>query len=146
MEPVTIFAEEFALLLDAALPELGLTPRPDRPAFEQRRCFSFRLSAPSAAAMRPLSVVVTQRDVQVEFLGAYRRFVSPHDAVALIREVIEEVAIVETWYSGPDPQDCAFVIIKALPLRPFWVEGVTRIVRRSWKGTYDADKTWLESD
>lgn len=133
------YAEEFASLLDAALPELGVAARPDRPALEQRRCSSIQVPCPSAAITSPLSISVTQSEITVEFLSARSRLTSPHEAVALIRELIEETAIVETWF-GPDLRDCVFVNVKALPAGPMKVPGVTRIVRQSWRGTYDADE------
>ena len=134
------YAEEFASLLDAALPELRVAARHDSPALEQRRCFSFQVPCPSAAITSPLSITVTQSEITVEFLSARSRLTSPHEAVALIRELIEETVIVETW-SGPDLRDCAFVNVNALPSGPMKIPGVTRIVRQSWRGTYDADES-----
>ena len=133
------YAEEFASLLDAALPELGVAAGPVRSALEQRRCFSFQVPCPSGAVTSPLFVSVTQSEITVEFLGARSRLANPGEAVALIRELIKETVIVETW-SGPDPRDCAFVNVNALPSGPMKIPGVTRIVRQSWRGTYDADE------
>lgn len=133
------YAEEFASLLNAALPELGVAAKLARSAVEQRRCFSFQVPCPSPAVTSPLSVSVTPSEIMVEFLGARGRFVNPRQAVTLIRELIEERAIVETW-SGPALRDCAFVNVNALPSGPMKIPGVTRIVRQSWRGTYDADE------
>jgi hypothetical protein len=135
----TNFAEEFASLLAAALPELGVAARPDRPALEQRRCFSFQVACPSAAVTSPLSMTVTQTEITVEFLSARSRLTDPQEAVGLIRDLIEGTVIVETWFS-PEPSAPAFVNVKAWPRGPFTVPGVTRIVRRSWRGTYDTDE------
>ena len=133
------YAEEFASLLDAALPELGVAGRPDTPALEQRRCFSFQVPCPSAAVTSPLSISVTQSEITVAFLSVRSRLTNPHEAVALIRELIEETVIVETWY-GPSSRDCAFANVNASPSGPMKVPGVTRIVRQSWRGTCDADE------
>ena len=134
------FAEEFASLLDAAVPEFGVAPRPDRPVLEQRRCFSFQVSCPSAAVPTPLSISVTQSEIVLEFLSVRRRFTKPHEAVALIRELLDETVIVEKWF-GLDCQDYAFVNVNVLPSKPMKLPGVTRIVRQSWRGTYDADES-----
>jgi hypothetical protein len=99
MEVLKTFAEESASLLDVALPELGLAARSDRPAFEQRRCLAFQVPCPSAGITTPLSVVVTQDEITVEFLGARRRFVGSRLAVDLIRELIAETVILAAWYS-----------------------------------------------
>ena len=133
------FAEEFASLLDAALPELGVAARPARSALEQRRCFSFQVPCPSAVVTSPLSVSVTQSEIRVEFFGARSRLANPGEAVTLIRELIKETVIVETWF-GPDTRDCAFVNVNALPTQPMKIPGVTRIARQSWRSTYDADE------
>ena len=133
------YAEEFASLLDAALPEFGVAARRDRPALEQRRCFSFKVPCPSAAVTSRLSISVTQSEITVAFLSARSQLTNPHEAVALIRALIEETVILEIWY-GPGPRDCAFVNVNALPSEPIKIPGVTRVVRRSWAGTYDADE------
>jgi hypothetical protein len=78
---VRTFAEEFAELLDAAVPELDLAIPPDRSAFEQRRCFTFQEPCPSPGGGR-LSVTVTSGEIAVEFLGARNTFAKPHEAVA----------------------------------------------------------------
>ena len=68
------------------------------------------------------------------------RCTNPREAVVLIQELIEETAIVETWF-GPDISDCSFVNVNALPpLRLYKIPGVTRIVRRSWMGKHDIDE------
>jgi len=133
------YAEEFASLLDAALPELGVAARQDRAALEQRRCFSFQVPCPSTVLTGPLSVMVVQNEICIEFLRARSRLTNPHEAVALIRELIAETVIVETWF-GPDLSSCAFAKLSALPSHPMKMPGVTRVVRRSWRGTYDADE------
>jgi len=133
------YAEEFASLLDATLPELGVAAKLDRPALEQRRCFSFQVPCPSAAVTSPLSVTVKQSAITVEFLSARSRFTNPNEAVGLIRELLEETVIVETWYN-PDSTNCSFVNVNALPSGPYKVPGVTRIVRHSWRGKHDADE------
>ena len=86
----------------------------------------------------PLSVTVDQSAITVEFLNARSRFTNPNEAVGLIRELIEETVIVETWF-GPDSTDCSFVNVNALP-PGYKVSGVTRIVRHSWRGKHDADE------
>ena len=77
---VRTFAEEFAELLYAAVPELELAARPDRSAFEQRRWSAFQERCPSPGGGR-LSVTVTSREIAVEFLGARNSFAKPHEAV-----------------------------------------------------------------
>lgn len=131
------FAEEFASLLNAEFPELGLAAAPDRPELEQRRCVSFQVRCPSAAVATPLSVVVTEREVAIEFLGAHCRFASAQRAVTQIRAVIDESVVVDTWYAGPYRRGCAFAKASRSPQAPFRARGVTRIVRRSWSGTHD---------
>ena len=133
------YAEELASLLNAEFPEWRLAAAPDRPELEQRRCFWFQVPCPSAAVATPLSVTVTERDVTIEFLGAHSRCASPHQAVAQIRELVEESSVVDTWYSGPYPRGCAFVKASCSLAAPFGARGVTRIVRRSWRGTRDTN-------
>lgn len=131
------YAEECASLLAITFPQFDLTAPPDRPKLEQRRCFSFQVPCPSAAATTPLVVMVTERDVTVEFLGAHSRFTNPQLAVTHIRKVIEESTVVDTWYSGPYACGCSFVEADRPPHAPSGARGVTRVVRRSWKGTHD---------
>jgi hypothetical protein len=65
--------------------------------------------------------------------------------VALIRDLIAETVIVETWF-GPDPANCAFVNVNALPAGLLKLPNVTRIMRQAWKGKYNADKNWTQPD
>ena len=139
------YAEKFASLLDAALPELDVAARLDRPTLEQRRCFSFQVPCPSATVTSPLSVTIDPNAITVEFLRACSRRTNPQEAVALIRDLLAETVIVETWF-GPDPADCAFVNVNALPAGPMKLPNVTRIVRQSWKGKYGTDENWAKPD
>ncbi len=134
------YAEEFASLLIAACPQFDLGGLSEPPGLEQRRCFSFQVPCPSPSIKCPLVVDVTEREVTVEFLHVHRRFLSPHEAVAQIRGLVEESIVVDTWYSGPYARGCAFVEAHC-PLRASSLNarGVTRIVRQSWKGTHDCD-------
>ena len=132
------FAEEFAALLDKALPELGVGCRPDRAALEERRCFSFQVQCPSTAVAGPLSISVAEKEITLEFLSARVQLTDSQEAVTWICELIDETIIVETWF-GPDLLDRALVNVNALPSGPMKLPGVTRIVRQSWKGTHDAD-------
>jgi len=134
------YAEKFAAMLSAVFPELGLSAPPDRYELEQRRCFSFQVPCPSAAVSTPLSVAVTEKEVTVEWLGASVHFTNPQEAVVQIQALFEESAVVDTWYSGPYPKDRAFVSPRHSPNAPLGMRGVTRIERRSWKGTHDLNE------
>jgi hypothetical protein len=140
MTIIKTYAEEFASILDTTLPELGVVAKFDGPALEQRRCFLFQVPCPSTAVTSQLSVKVDQSAITVEFLGACIRFSNPREAVTLIQELIEETAIVETWFKA-DYSNCSFVNVNALPpLRLYKLPGVTRIVRRSWRCKHDLDE------
>ena len=137
MTTIKTFAEEFASLLAARVPELGFAGKPDGTTLEQRRCLCFRVPCPSPAVKSPLVVTVSPSEITLELLDARSCFTSPQEAAEQIRDLIDEVVIVETWYSGPNRCFCAFVVVSALPRAPYPISGVTNMVRRSWRGTHD---------
>ncbi len=129
------FAEEFAALLDKAYPEFGLAPAPDREEFEQRRCFSFEVPCKSPEVKAPLVVSVREGEITMEWLGARERFTTGPEAMTWLRRFIQELVVVDTWYSGAEVHSRHFMEVRQSS-PPF---ARMRVVRRSWYGTCDTE-------
>src|SRR5262249_54716242 len=100
---VTSYIEQFAACLDAAFPHWNIgTPQ------EPRRCFFLEVACPSAAVDAPLRISAAEYEVTVNFHTAQRRFRDFHQAVELVRSLLDETRVVDSWYSGPYMRGSSF--------------------------------------
>jgi hypothetical protein len=127
--------EHFALLFDTAFPEWQVGPRGD----QTRRCLVLQVPAPSPAIGLTLTVSATADEIVVSLDEARLRFLDSAKAVAHIRLLVGESIVVESWYSGPHLRGTAFAVANEPARAPQSLRGVTRIKRKSWRGTHDAD-------
>jgi len=125
--------EQFVLLFDAAFPEWLIGPH----VGQERRCLAFEIPAPSAA-IGTLAISVTKTEVVLQLHTAPESFSNFTEGVEAIRAIADERSVLEAWYSGPYLRKAGLALASERP-NPYPMRGITRVTRRSWRGTHDAD-------